>query len=67
MKINFSLLGSEEMILEEVAHKDAFLHSKFPEAHIIEDLPPVPIELPSWIAPREPKRPLLSFFRLVLP
>jgi hypothetical protein len=36
--IDLREIGHEEMILEEVAHKDDFLKAKFPEAKLVEPL-----------------------------
>jgi len=51
--IDLTHIGHEENILYEITNKDALLKAKFPEAHIVDHLDPIPTELPSWLPAKE--------------
>lgn len=67
MNINLSLIGHDENIAYEIAHKDILLRAKYPEAEIDGDLPEIEQEpTPDWFPPTEKKRSILSRLNILL-
>ena len=67
MKLNLSLIGHDENIAYEIAHKDILLKARYPEAVIDGNLPPLETEpIPHWLPMLQEKRSLLSRLNILL-